>query len=239
MGVGDLVEAEHGDAAAGEAPREVLERLAPADGVVAVLRPRAAEQHQRRDRPGRTRQAERAGHRQRLGADRHLRLIEAVGVGVAGRLPRRGGLGVGGGPELDPGQLAVPGQVHRERLLAALEGHRHPHGHHGAVGRIADRRPDRDELAAVRQHRLPGRLQPGCGDHRPQPQREQLADLVEVSGPGQLDDADGPVLRARRELGRRRKLVWTGFGGGHWLSSSLVPLAPPEPGSSGAGSMTV
>ena len=29
------------------------------------------------------------------------------------------------------------------------------------------------------------------------------------------------------------------FGGGHWLSSSLVPLAPPRPGFSGAGSMTV
>ena len=33
--------------------------------------------------------------------------------------------------------------------------------------------------------------------------------------------------------------VRVGFGGGHWLSSSLVPLAPPGPGSSGAGSMTV
>ncbi len=231
--VGHLVEAQHGDAAAGQTPGEVLERLAPSDAAVAVFRSRAAQQHQRREQAGLTlaRQAERAGHGQRPRAERHVALIEPVGIRVAGRFPRRGGLGVAGRRELDPGQLAVPGQVHRERLLAALEGQRDTDRDHRAVGRIAGRGADRGELTALGQLGLPGGLQPGGGDHRPQPRGEQLADLVELPRPGQLDDGHRPVRCARREL------FW--FGGGHWLSSSVVPLAPPEPGSSGAGSMTV
>ena len=228
VGVRDLVEPEHGDAAAGEAPREVLERLAPADAAVAVLGSRAAEEHQRRERPGRTRQAERAGHGQRPRAEGHVGLVEAAGVGVAGRLPRRGGLGVAGRRELDAGQLAVPGQVHRQRLLAALEGHRDLHGDHGAVGRIAGRGADRGELTALGQHGLPGRLQPGGGDHRPQPGGEQLADLVELPRPGQVDDGQRPpglrrrsgaagavqwgslaLLRGSRVVALRQRLRWS------------------------------
>jgi hypothetical protein len=151
-------------------------------------------------------------------------IVETVGVGVAGRFPRRGRLCVVRRGELDPGQLAVPGQVHRERLPAPLEGHRDLHGDHGAIGLIAGRGADRGQLAAFRQLGLPGGPQPVGGDHRAQPRGEQLANLVELPGPGELDHGQCARLWRYRERFR--------FGGGHGVSLA-------EPDSSGAGSMTV
>ncbi|MGO9159173.1 MAG: hypothetical protein ACLP7J_00435 [Streptosporangiaceae bacterium] len=59
---GDLLEPQDGDPGAGQAPGQVLERLVPPDGLVAVLRAGAGQQHHRGRWPALAGQAQRSGN---------------------------------------------------------------------------------------------------------------------------------------------------------------------------------
>ncbi|MER6795058.1 condensation domain-containing protein [Amycolatopsis mediterranei] len=190
--VGHLVEPGHRDAAGGQPPRQVLERLVGPGRQVAVGGPRG-EQHQPRPRATPPGTGDRAGHRERAGADGDLVLGEPVRLGVGRRRPGRAGR------RREPEAVQQAGVVdrHHHREAPVRPGHRNAHPDQPRPGRLAHRvadRPDRPDLGDLR---LPADPERVGGRRRPQPRGEQPLDLRIASRCRHVDDRRGDRRRIR------------------------------------------
>jgi hypothetical protein len=82
VGVAALVVLQHGDAARGEAEREIAERFVGAEAFIAVVRPRPVHEHDGRTARAIGRRRQRSGQRRWKVADGHLALVKQAHVGI-------------------------------------------------------------------------------------------------------------------------------------------------------------